>query len=180
MNWATCTEKELWLHVASHLKSYEIDTTLVGGAVVAIYSEGAYKSGDLDIVLDDYIVNKSNLSDAMNELGFSKSGRHWIHPECEHLFIEFVMPPVAIGDDYRITPRIVNYNNQKLNIITPEDCINDRLASYLYFNARECFDQALLVCNSNEIDYEKIKKWCRGEGGRALLAYDELIEHLYQ
>ncbi len=28
-----------------------IDTILVGGAVVSIYTEGAYRSGDLDFIL---------------------------------------------------------------------------------------------------------------------------------
>lgn len=177
MNWKTCSEKELWLFVASHLKKYEIDTTLVGGAVVSIYSEGAYKSGDLDIVLDDYFLDKSKLAKAMKDLSFEKKGRHWVHPECDHLFIEFVLPPVSIGNDYRITPRIVKHKKQNLHIFTPEDCVKDRLASYIYFNARECFDQALMVCKANKIDFAKIKEWCDAEGGAAIQAFDELISH---
>jgi hypothetical protein len=46
INFKTCTEEDLWKYVATHLKSKGIDTILVGGAVVSIYSAGAYKSGD--------------------------------------------------------------------------------------------------------------------------------------
>lgn len=51
IDFKTCTEEELWKFVATHLKKKGIDTVLVGGAVVSIYSDGAYKSGDLDFVL---------------------------------------------------------------------------------------------------------------------------------
>jgi len=120
MNWATCTEMELWLHVGAHLKKYSIDTTLVGGAVVAIYSEGAYKSDDLDIVIDNFYYDKSKLSEAMSELGFVQKGRHWMHPDCKHLFIEFVLPPVSIGNNHQIVPRVVHHENVELRIFSPE------------------------------------------------------------
>lgn len=42
----TCREVELWKYVATHLKKNGIDTILVGGAVVSVYSDGAYESGD--------------------------------------------------------------------------------------------------------------------------------------
>lgn len=48
--WEKCTEKEVWEYVATHLAKNGIDTVLVGGAVVAIYTEGLYRSGDLDLV----------------------------------------------------------------------------------------------------------------------------------
>lgn len=48
INFASCTEEELWKYVASHLSKKGIDTVLVGGAVAAIYSNGLYRSGDLD------------------------------------------------------------------------------------------------------------------------------------
>lgn len=67
-----CTEEELWKYVAVHLKTHNIDTILVGGAVVSIYSEGAYESGDLDFVLTDMFVK--NLPAIMGEIGFVKKG----------------------------------------------------------------------------------------------------------
>ena len=47
---STCTEAQLWRHVASHLEANGIAVVLVGGAVVAVYTDGAYRSGDLDFV----------------------------------------------------------------------------------------------------------------------------------
>ena len=44
-NWKNCTEEDVWKYVGWHLAKNGIETILVGGAVAAIYSEGAYKSG---------------------------------------------------------------------------------------------------------------------------------------
>lgn len=81
INFKTCSEEELWKYVATHLKKKGIDTVLVGGAVVSIYSDGAYKSGDLDFVLTKMF--QKGVPEAMQEIGFEKkSTRHYIHPEC--------------------------------------------------------------------------------------------------
>ena len=53
-DWPRCTEGELWRYVAWHLEGAGIRSVLVGGAVVAIYTEGLYRSGDLDMVPDDF------------------------------------------------------------------------------------------------------------------------------
>ena len=53
-NWENCNERELWQYVAWHLDGEGIYSVLVGGAVVAIYTEGLYQSGDLDMVPDDF------------------------------------------------------------------------------------------------------------------------------
>ncbi|MDR1144967.1 MAG: hypothetical protein LBK71_02380 [Verrucomicrobiales bacterium] len=45
-DWKSCDENELWRYVAWHLSMRGIDSVLVGGSVAAIYSEGAYRSGD--------------------------------------------------------------------------------------------------------------------------------------
>ena len=83
-DWKNCSEEDVWLFVAWHLAKNGIDTVLVGGAVAAIYSEGAYKSGDLDLVLKTYVEGK--IPSVMKEIGFQCSqGRHYIHPDCDKL-----------------------------------------------------------------------------------------------
>lgn len=178
MEFNNCTEQELWEYVCSKLKEDGINTVLVGGAVAAIYSKGAYKSGDLDIVINSVIVDDKKVSRAMTALGFSKSGRHWIHPDCRHLYIEFIRPPIAIGDDYKITPlkRIIGEN--EIMILSPEDCVRDRLSSYVYFKAAECFDQALMVAKEQKINIKPIKDWANSEGKDMILAVNELKEKM--
>lgn len=175
INFKSCTEEELWKFIATHLKKKGIDTVLVGGAVVSIYSEGAYKSGDLDFVLTTMFVN--NLAEVMKEAGFvKKGGRHFIHPECNHLFIEFPSNFLEIGEDRKIKPEEVEFEGVKIKILSPTDCVKDRLASYIHFKARECLDQAVLVAKKHSIKLEKIKNWCEAEG--AEYAFEDFLKKL--
>ena len=84
----TCSEEELWKYIATELAKNDVDVILVGGAVVSIYTEGAYKSGDLDFVKLDLF--SDGIEKAMKEIGFNKRGaRSYVHDECKHLFVEF-------------------------------------------------------------------------------------------
>ena len=162
IDFKTCSEKELWHYVAVHLKRKGIDTVLVGGAVVSIYSDGAYRSGDLDLVKTSLFVTK--LEEAMNELNFKREGRHYIHKDCQHLFVEFPGgPPLGIGDDNEIAPDSLSVDGVIIKILSPTDCVKDRLASYIYFKTRDALDQALLVAKMQPIKFHDVKKWCLGE-----------------
>ncbi len=175
INFKTCTEEELWKYVAVHLKKNGIDTILVGGAVVSIYSDNEYKSGDLDFVLGSYFTE--NLEKAMKEIGFIKKGRHYKHPECKHLFVEFPgSPPLGIGEDYSIIPKEVKVGGVKIKILSPTDCIKDRLASFIHFKDREGLEQAILVAKKHPVKFKQIEVWCKNEG--ASWAFEEFRNKL--
>jgi hypothetical protein len=175
--WERTTEEEVWKYVASHLVKNGVDTVLVGGAVVAIYTAGSYHSGDLDLVNANNR-DESTIRESLAEIGFKKTGRHFQHPRCPQLFIEFLHPPVSIGSDHRIKPREVAVEDTIIKILSPTDCVKDRLASYIYFNARECLDQAVLVAARLPVDEDAIKKWCANEGERAKQGYRDLQRNL--
>ena len=102
-NWATCNEEELWRYVAWHLEGSGIRSVLVGGAVVAIYTEGLYRSGDLDLVPDDF--GRIRLAEVLAQIGFEPTqSRYFKHSSCPHLFLEFPKGPVEIGEQYPVIP----------------------------------------------------------------------------
>ncbi len=170
-----CSEEELWHFVAVYLKKNGIDTVLVGGAVVSIYTDGAYQSGDLDFVKLDLFTK--NLEKIMSEIGFKKHGRHYIHPNCKHLFVEFPGgPPLGIGEDSNIIPDEVEFEGEIIKIYSPTDCVKDRLASYIHFQAEECLQQAVLVAKKHPIKLREIKKWCENE--ESLEAFNEFKKEL--
>lgn len=165
IDFSTCSEEELWKFVAAHLRSKNIDSILVGGAVVSIYTDGAYESGDLDFILTDYFIK--NLPEVMAEIGFKRKGRHYVHPDCHHLFVEFPKGPLEIGDDFNIIPEVVEVEGKPIKILSPTDCVKDRLASYTYFKSREGFDQAILVAQKHPVNLGSIEAWCKKEGAEA-------------
>lgn len=157
-----CNEKELWEFVAVHLKKRGIDTTLVGGAVVAIYSKGAYHSGDLDFVKMSLFTK--DLEKAMLEIGFVKKAKHFVNPKCKHLFIEFPGSiPIGIGEEKNIVPEERLVEGTVIKILSATDCVKDRLASYIYFKTKDALDQAVLVAQNQDVDIHNIKKWCHNE-----------------
>ena len=164
INFQTCSEKELWEYVAVHLKNCGIDTVLVGGAVVSIYSKGAYHSGDLDFVKTSLFVTK--LEESMNEIWFKKHGRHYIPSG----------PPLGIGEDNAIIPDEVEVKGTIIKILSPTDCVKDRLASYIHFKAPEGLDQAVLVSKNQNVNLRKIKIWCKNE--KAEWAFDDFLKKL--
>lgn len=171
----TCSEEELWRYVAVHLQTKGIDTVLVGGAVVSIYSKGVYQSGDLDFVLTNIFTK--GLPEAMQEIGFKKKGgRHYVHPSCKHLSIEFPSGFLEIGEDNKIVPFQVAVEGVKIKILSPTDCVKDRLASYIHFKARECLDQAVLVAQKHPVKHTEVEKWCAKEG--APTAYLDFMNKL--
>lgn len=176
-DWKNCDEGELWRYVAWHLEGEGIYSVLVGGAVVAIYTEGIYRSGDLDIVPDDF--QRDRLATTLASIGFLPSkSRYFKHAECEHLVLEFPKGPVEIGDEVPVEPDEIEWEGRTLRLLSPTDCIKDRLASYIHWGARDCFDQALLVWKrqKSRVDLESVKRWCENEGGNA--GYEEFHSYL--
>lgn len=51
-----------------------------------------------------------------------------------------------------------------LKIISPTDCVKDRLAGYYHWNDQQCLDQAILVAQDNNVDINEIHRWSKGEG----------------
>ena len=156
------TQAELGAYVQSHLGAKGIDVVLSGGAVVAIYTSGKYISPDLDLV-NRYSAKRSVIKSAMEELGFQEAGRHFEHPDSE-FFVEFPPGPLSLGEE-NIT-RIVELEMETgiLRIISPTDCVKDRLAWYYHDGDRQCLSQAILVSNEHQIDIGEIRKWSEGEG----------------
>lgn len=161
INLSTCTEEELWKHVASHLEKHHIRTVLSGGAVASIYSQRKYTTKDLDFILSNYTFS-IELKPLLNDLGFKLSeNAQFKHPECLHLSLYFKNDTLSIGEDYNVTPIVREHNKQKIKILSPTDCIKDRLVNHIYFNRGEKDLQgALEVAQRHEIDLKEIERWC--------------------
>lgn len=156
------TGAELAAFIESLLCKKGIDVVLSGGACVSFYSDGKYVSSDLDLV-DLYFAKMSNIRDAMREIGFSQEGRHFIHVDTDYL-VEFPGGPLSVGeeqvkqiDEYKLSTGI-------LRIISPTDCVKDRLAAYYHWDDTQSMEQALLVARSKKVDLKEIERWSKAEG----------------
>jgi hypothetical protein len=112
-----CSEEELWKYVASHLKRNGIDTILVGGAVVSIYSKGAYRSGDLDFVLASLFADYSKAFTDSQEL--THDSRPFTPQSRHKTFVEFSKKSELVSLECE------KFLNSRLGSILPQIYINN-------------------------------------------------------
>lgn len=165
IDFKTCTVEEMWKFVSINLEKKGFDVVLVGGAVVSIYSKGIYVSGDLDFIVRSF--NKKELPKVLAELGFLKTpGRYFKHPDCDHLYLEFPSGPIEIADNYDVEPREIQFEGEVIKILSPTDCVLDRLEQFFIceygkpHGERKLLEQAVMVAEKQSIDLIKIKKYC--------------------
>ena len=89
------SQAELAAYIHDHLRKSGVDVVLSGGAAVGIYSNGEYVSKDIDFVNAGF-AGQNKIEKAMEEIGFLPSGRHFEHPESDHI-VEFPPGPLQFG-----------------------------------------------------------------------------------
>ena len=155
-------QAELAAYVQSHLRKQEIEVILSGGAAVGIYSRGAYISKDIDLV-NTHFTRREKIEEAMCAIGFKSIGRHFEHPDSDHV-VEFPPGPLSVGGSSEIKISELSYDTGLLQIISPTDCIKDRLSHYYHWGDRQCMLQAKLVSKHHDINIDEIKEWSKAEG----------------
>ncbi|NKB65809.1 MAG: hypothetical protein GKR89_01995 [Candidatus Latescibacteria bacterium] len=151
---------ELAAFVCSHLKKKGMEVVLSGGGCVSIYTTNRYQSYDLDFIQP--VTNRKKVRDALSELGFKEENRYFKHPESE-FWVEFPPGPLAVGDEpvKEVVQR--EFATGQLYLISPTDCVKDRLAGFYHWEDRQCLEQAVLVAQNNKVDLDEIARWSQHE-----------------
>ncbi len=150
--------------IGSHLAEQGIDVTLVGGTCVSIYSNNFYQSDDLDFVDRSYTPSKK-LKESMALIGFAPIRRYYEHPDSPFV-IEFPAGPLSVGDEPIKQWSTLATPLGTFTLITPQDCIKDRLCAYFHWNDQQALNQAIWVANdqAGEYDLDEIGQWAEREG----------------
>ncbi len=168
--------KELAGLVNSSLKKHEVDAVLTGGACVTIFSSNKYQSLDLDFVTSAVEDKPKEVAAAMSELGFKiKPERFFEHPDCPYI-IEFIPPPLSIGREPAKDIKTLRTKYGSFKLLSPTDCVKDRLAAYYFWDDLQSLEQAKMVAQRQKIDLKEVKRWSRVEG--QLKKYNEFLKHL--
>ena len=156
--------EELAAMISQALESAGIVATLSGGAAVSIYTNNRYQSEDLDFVSS---AAAGKLAKAVETLGFvpTEAQRLFAHPQTPWLLV-FPAGPLGFGE------KIVNASGIQpietavgpLRVITPTYCVMDRLAAFVHWRDRQCYDQAVWVAQSQVIDWAELETWATNEG----------------
>ena len=155
--------KDLAITISDYLGRNGIDVVLTGGACVSIYTNNKYMSYDLDYVFISGDHKKTK--ELLGQIGFYPEDRYFKHMDTEY-FLDFVPPPLSVGSEPVKEIAEINKNNKTLRLLSPTDCVKDRLAAYYHWNDRQSLEQAVLVCKDNDIDLQEVKRWSLNEGMR--------------
>jgi hypothetical protein len=94
--------------------------------------------------------------------GFTPHGRHFVHPDTV-FFVEFPTGPLMVGNQ-----RVQHVFERKtlagqLRLLSPTDCVKDRLAAFYHWNDRQSLEQAVLVAKAQKTDLGDIRRWSLAE-----------------
>lgn len=159
--------------VSEALARHGIPAILSGGGAASLYSDGQYLSYDLDFVTS---AGREDLIPAMAEIGFEPKttvtrdaflGRHFVHDGVSWV-VEFPGGPVELGNTY------IRYQDGAsiqtplgvLRVLTPTQCVMDRLAWYFSGTSTQSAAQARMViaAQGEHIDWDELVRWARDEG----------------
>ncbi len=153
--------KQFAAAVVDQLGKNGISCVLVGGACVSIYTDEKHSSHDLDFISP---YSHEAIGNALAELGFKKEGRYFTHPQTK-LYVEFPTGPLAIGDQVPVKPEgELKVKNTTITMLSPTQCVMDRLSAWFHWNDRRSLIHALWVCEKHLINLDKIKRWAAKEG----------------
>jgi hypothetical protein len=159
---ADMTRLELAGLVSSAFQKEDIDVVLSGGSCVSIYSNEQYVSMDLDFV-NAAFTKRDRIRTVMVTLGFQEENRYFRHPNTD-LLVEFPPGPLGVGEEPVKQIDKLETGAGVLRVISPTDCVKDRLTWYYHDGDTECLRQAVLVANSKAIDLKEVERWSEVEG----------------
>lgn len=149
---------------------------LTGGSAATIYAPEVYQSRDIDFIA--YIVrNADQFRQVIAELGFQPSGRTFAHPDVITT-LDFPDEEIRIGNELIDRFATLHEDGFVLHILTPTDCVCDRLASFFWYNDRSALLAACAVAKERraEVNLGEIQGWAEREG--ELPRFEEFTERL--
>jgi hypothetical protein len=156
------TLAELAAYVQSQLRAEGIDVVLSGGATVSLYSSNKYVSKDVDLINVGF-AKRSKVRVVMEDAGFHETGRYFEHPDAKFL-IEFPDGPLSVGEEPVKEISEIKLSTGNLRVISPTDCVKDRLCAFYFWNDQQGLAQAILVAKKQKVDLDEVKRWSKVEG----------------
>jgi hypothetical protein len=153
---------ELAAYIETSLQAENIHVVLSGGSAVSFYSSNKYVSKDLDLINTSF-AKRSKIKSVMAEMGFHEQGRYFGNPETPY-FIEFPDGPLSVGDEPVKEINEFVLATGTLRVLSPTDCVKDRLCAFYFWNDQQGLAQAVLVVQSQSVDLKEIKRWSKAEG----------------
>lgn len=147
--------------LSAYLRELGYDPVLTGRGCAAIYSRGVIKTKSLDFVVREYAVEE--MEKAMAKIGFRAEGLRVFAGKSSPYDIVFAPPPLAVGDAVVGDVRIMKTARGPIKMLTPTDCVRQRLSVFYRWGDKDAFDDAVRVARRHKIDMNLVKRWSEWE-----------------
>ena len=155
------SQVELAAYIQDSLQAEGIKVVLSGGSAVSFYTRNKYISKDLDLINAGF-ARRSRIKAVMEKLGFQERGRFFIHSETA-FFVEFPDGPLSVGEEPVEEVKEFELPTGTLKILSPTDCVKDRLCAFYFWNDLQGLEQAVLVAKHQSVDLKEIARWSKVE-----------------
>lgn len=156
------SQAELTAYIQDALQKEGVSVVLSGGSAVSFYSSNKYVSKDLDLINASF-AKRNKIKSIMEKMEFHEQGRYFINLESQ-FFVEFPDGPLSVGEEPVKEVSEFRLPTGKLRIISPTDCVKDRLCAFYFWKDQQGLAQAVLVAKDQKVDFKEIERWSRTEG----------------
>ena len=95
----------------------------------------------------------------MAELGFKDAGaKTFVSRRCP-FDVVLAPAPLTVGDDVVRNIDTLKTREGAINLLSPTDCVRERLAMYYQWGDQEAFREAIDVARRHPVDQALIKRW---------------------
>jgi len=156
-DFAAATPEEIAAAVSEALRKHGITAVMSGGGCVSVYSENKYHSDDLDFI--DSYRDRPGIQRALAEIGFYSNLDRYFKNDSTKIYLEFPPGPVMIGNEFAKDPVEWDTPAGKIRMLSPTDCVKDRLAKFYAWNDAQALYQALLVVAAQPVNFREVERW---------------------
>jgi hypothetical protein len=123
-----------------------------------------------------HYTKRSEISEILEEIGFVEECGYFKNPQTR-FFIEFVPSPLAVGEEPVKEIAEIRSGDLLLKLLSPTDCVKDRLAAYYHWKDKQALEQALLVCRDQAVDLKEVERWSENEGmGAKFTEFNRMLQ----
>lgn len=169
----TARKLEIAALVVKLVETLGLEPVVVGGLAVQYWTDGAYVTADIDLLLPEH----PQLDARFAAIGFERRGRHWILPG-EQILVE--APGSHPDQRHRIVP-VASPGGTIVGLLSPEDLAVYRMHEFVATGARDAALQAVtLLQDVPELDRLRLQRRASEEDlGPTLAELNAVAERIH-
>lgn len=149
--------REVAAVIAAKLAENGHEAVLTGKSCAAFYCGNASDINSIEFAIRRF--EPESVFKVMSAMGFYPRDDHtFASKKIAYEVVLFPMP-IAIGDDVANEVGVVRTKKGPLKVLTPTDCLRQRLSIYYRWGEELAFAQAVKIARSHKVDMDLVRRW---------------------